>query len=74
MSRLTTMARFDERVPEPAEAPVACDYDCTEPIYVGDTVIRTYEGAVVHEDCWRDYCDEMYRDKRGTVDADGNIE
>lgn len=73
VSRTVTAARFDETIPEPSPTKLRCDYECGEPIYVGDTVILTYEGAAVHEDCWRDYCDETYRDRRGIADLDGNI-
>lgn len=70
--RVATMARFDENIPEPSPTKLRCDY-CEEPIYVGDCVITTYENEVVHEGCWRDYCDEIYRWQRGYVDDDGNV-
>lgn len=74
MDRRVTMARFDEDIPEPnVVAGVSCDYDCGNDIHVGDAVVRTEDGEFVHEDCWRDYCDEMYASKRGTIDINGNI-
>lgn len=60
--RLATMARFDESVPEP-EVVGACDY-CDEPIYAGEYVRETYEGETVHDECWTDYCDEVYCARR----------
>lgn len=67
------MARFDENIAEPPFVRgVRCGY-CSDRVYVGDSVVRTYEGDVVHEDCWRDFCDMIYRDRRGYIDADGSI-
>lgn len=71
-SRLTSFARFDESIPEET-ADITCA-SCEESIYVGDEVIRTYEADVIHDDCWREYCDMIYREKRGVIDRRGEIE
>jgi hypothetical protein len=49
-----------------------CAY-CDEDIREGDEVVRTYEDDIVHADCWRGWCDEMYRESYGVISADKSI-
>jgi hypothetical protein len=73
MDRIASMARFDESDTEPNVVAVNCDYDCGNVIHVGDCVVETYDNVIVHADCWRSYCDEMYASKRGLITANGGI-
>lgn len=62
MSRLKTMARFDERIDEPSEFG-RCDH-CGGEIYDGDYIAETTEGDVLHDDCVDEFLESIYVDRR----------
>lgn len=65
MPRSVNLDRFGGAEPSDTEySTVRCAY-CSEYIAVGAEVRRTYECETVHDDCWRDYCDEIYSERRG---------
>jgi hypothetical protein len=59
MSRLDSMARFDETVEE-AEVVGECACGCDGEITAGEYVIETNDGDIVLEDHWNDYVDKTY--------------
>lgn len=59
---------------EPRLTSVTCAF-CYEQIAVGESVRETYDNEIVHDDeCWRDYCDEMYSCGYGILGTHGHIE
>lgn len=74
MSRINTMARFNENVPDTKVVGqcVHCRGEVTE----GDEVVHTLDGGnLVHrDDCWAKYCDENYAGASGYINARGEIE
>lgn len=70
------MVALDRFRPPDADPPTkrvaTCAY-CDDDVYDGDYVCETYDGEIVHDDCWRDWCAEMYRAWRGVINERGEI-
>lgn len=48
---------------------VVCAY-CEDPIEIGAEVKKTFDGDIVHGDCWRWYCEDMLCDTVGYMGRD----
>lgn len=57
---------------EPKYTSVTCAF-CYEPIAAGEFVRETYDYEIVHDDCWPEFCDEMYSSIRGMLNEYGQI-
>lgn len=71
-SRIATMARFDEDIPEPRV--VAECARCLGEIYEGDEVYQIDDSVdFVHDGCAAIYAMERVYDRYGNIGADGTI-
>lgn len=55
------MDRFLFLDPEPPRVVCQCEY-CHEEVYEGDDVYNI-DGEIIHEDCFVDYCRDVYADR-----------
>lgn len=70
MSRLSTMARFDETVPDDPQVFGYCAC-CGDEIYVGDCVYEMVDGKTVLDGHEMDYLRDLYVERRYVAGESG---